>query len=389
MVTEVQKSTLSHAIDTVPAVLNRFLQDLAVQTGWWFTIIGGGPDPANNGNIHTGSFHISRNEHGRHFEDKYTHFSVDANDMDATHHTSFDESVIAPFGRFLKSLFHDIIAPEIRAERACNKADLQALETMEDDDEQIPSPMTHEAAPALPMPDPVSTPSPSVPALPLFIPTPEPVPVPPLFNSAIEQAATPSPSVPASPSIDPTTFDKIDCQLFEHVDFSHAYFGMTLTDANHQDYDRLLGHPPCSEEEVTFPFTMPIAHEHTDMDIDPFHGLDMTPFEEPRLPLLPTPDVIVSPQSPQGSPNPKDLEATEATGEKANVTEIRTSKHTCKPPASCGVVAVGWLPLAINYLTDLELSEEWQDLLVAWQALEVRMSLLQGGTPGKRLDQQS
>ncbi|KAK0491897.1 hypothetical protein EDD18DRAFT_1358327 [Armillaria luteobubalina] len=273
----IHKKEYLDAIDTAPAVLNRFLQDLAVQTGWWFTIIGRGPDPADNRNIRTGSFHIGRNEHGCHFEDEYTHFSVDANDTDATHHTSFDESVITPFGRFLKSLF----PPEIRAKCTCNKVDLQALETVEDNDEQIPSPMMCEAALALPTPDPVSTPSPLVPALPLFVPTSKPVPVPPLFNSAIEQAAMPLPSVPASPSIDPAMFDEIDCQLFEHVDFGHAYVGMTLTDANHQDYDGLLGHPPCGEEEVTFPFTMPIAHEHADMDIDPFHGLDTTPFEEP------------------------------------------------------------------------------------------------------------
>ncbi|KAK0222072.1 hypothetical protein IW262DRAFT_1296665 [Armillaria fumosa] len=42
------------AIDTAPTLLNQLLQDLAMQTGWWFTIICRGPDPADNGNIHTG-----------------------------------------------------------------------------------------------------------------------------------------------------------------------------------------------------------------------------------------------------------------------------------------------------------------------------------------------
>ncbi|KAK0477738.1 hypothetical protein EDD18DRAFT_1365241 [Armillaria luteobubalina] len=39
------------AIDAAPALLNRFLSDLTQQTGWWFTIIAGGPDPADRGNI--------------------------------------------------------------------------------------------------------------------------------------------------------------------------------------------------------------------------------------------------------------------------------------------------------------------------------------------------
>lgn len=42
------------AIDAAPTLLNRFLHDLALQTGWWFTVIAGGPDPADGGNIHTG-----------------------------------------------------------------------------------------------------------------------------------------------------------------------------------------------------------------------------------------------------------------------------------------------------------------------------------------------
>ncbi|KAK0493685.1 hypothetical protein EDD18DRAFT_1107686 [Armillaria luteobubalina] len=42
------------AIEAAPAVLNRFLNDLALQMGWWFTVIAGGPDPADEGNIRTG-----------------------------------------------------------------------------------------------------------------------------------------------------------------------------------------------------------------------------------------------------------------------------------------------------------------------------------------------
>ncbi|KAK0220664.1 hypothetical protein IW262DRAFT_1297712 [Armillaria fumosa] len=51
-------------------------------------------------------------------------------------------------------------------------------------------------------------------------------------------------------------------------------------------------------------------------------------------------------------------------------TGIRTSKCACKPAAPRRVVAVGWLYVVINYLTDPDLGEDWQDLLTAWQALE-------------------
>ncbi|KAK0477106.1 hypothetical protein IW261DRAFT_1566583 [Armillaria novae-zelandiae] len=242
-------------------------------------------------------FHIGRNEHGRQFEDEYTHCSADPKDANTTSHTSFDESVIAPFGRYLKSLF----PPEVRAQRACNKADLQVLETMDDDDnfdnddEPIPSPTTHEAVSALPTADPASTLSASVPASPLFGPTTE-LPAPPLLNPIIERASMPSPSVPAPPSFDATMFHDIDPRLFEHMDFGHAYFGMTPTDADCRDYDGLLGHHPSSSvEEVSFPF----IHEHgADMEVDHFRGFNTMPFNEPPLTLLPTPNIVDSPQSP-------------------------------------------------------------------------------------------
>ncbi|KAK0461497.1 hypothetical protein IW261DRAFT_1576961 [Armillaria novae-zelandiae] len=94
-----------------------------VQTGWWFTVIAGGPDPADRGNIRTGSFHVGQNEHKRNFEQEYTHHCVDPKDT-STHHTTFEEGVVAPYGWFLKTLF----SPELRAQRACNEADLEVLD---------------------------------------------------------------------------------------------------------------------------------------------------------------------------------------------------------------------------------------------------------------------
>ncbi|KAK0478642.1 hypothetical protein EDD18DRAFT_1364570 [Armillaria luteobubalina] len=61
--------------------------------------------------------------------------------------------------------------------------------------------------------------------------------------------------------------------------------------------------------------------------------------------------------------------------------ERRTSKHARKPPASRAVVVVGWLPSAVQYLTDRNLRPEWADLLATWQILEAQIT--QNGSPTK------
>ncbi|KAK0500828.1 hypothetical protein EDD18DRAFT_1101818 [Armillaria luteobubalina] len=49
---------------------------------------------------------------------------------------------------------------------------------------------------------------------------------------------------------------------------------------------------------------------------------------------------------------------------------VRASKRTHKPHTHCEVVATGWLPPTVGYLSDITLGMEWQDLLVSWQDLE-------------------
>ncbi|KAK0492868.1 hypothetical protein EDD18DRAFT_1108478 [Armillaria luteobubalina] len=143
------------AIDATPAVLKCFLDDLAVQTGWWFMVIAGGPDPADRGNIRMGSFHVGINGHKQNFEDEYTHHSVDPTDSSA-HHTTFEEGVIAPYGQFLKTLF----SCKVRAQQACNQADINALADTIDDNKCEAMP---ELSGLLSMPrSPVPPPNPSL-----------------------------------------------------------------------------------------------------------------------------------------------------------------------------------------------------------------------------------
>ncbi|KAK0465844.1 hypothetical protein IW261DRAFT_1426994 [Armillaria novae-zelandiae] len=72
------------AIDQAPALLQCFLQEVAEQTGWWFSVIAGGPLPTDNGNIHMWSFHIGKTVQGQNFLDEYAGFSVDPNDPNAS-----------------------------------------------------------------------------------------------------------------------------------------------------------------------------------------------------------------------------------------------------------------------------------------------------------------
>ncbi|KAK0478643.1 hypothetical protein EDD18DRAFT_1364571 [Armillaria luteobubalina] len=250
------------AIDAAPALLNRFLGDLAVQTGWWFTVIAGGPDPANGGNICTGSFHVGVNGHKRNFEDEYTHHLVDPKDT-ATRRTTFEEGTL--------------FSPEVRAQRACNQADMEALnQTLNDNEDE-----QHEAMPTPGMSGLLSMPhTPPSPSLPSFQPasttpsTPDVAPVspsipsfqPPSMTSA--SAALVSPPIPSSfqPDSIPQpsescelSAEDLDPQLFwQDASFGHDYFSMGATEHDQLAYDNLLGHAVLDHEGEgeSFPFAL-------------------------------------------------------------------------------------------------------------------------------------
>ncbi|KAK0478568.1 hypothetical protein EDD18DRAFT_1364717 [Armillaria luteobubalina] len=130
------------AIDQAPVLLRCFLQEVAEQTGWWFSVLAGGPLPTDNGNIHTRSFHIGQTPQGQTFLDEYAAFSVDPEDPNSQRRT-FEESISTLYGRFLKSLF----STEVQAQRVLNQAQLDLL---------------NETAP---MDTPLATPSPACPPL--------------------------------------------------------------------------------------------------------------------------------------------------------------------------------------------------------------------------------
>ncbi|KAK0221287.1 hypothetical protein IW262DRAFT_1296017 [Armillaria fumosa] len=223
---EVKAKNLRHSraafsIFAAPAALNCFLHDLALQTGWWFTVIVGGPDPADGGNICTGSFHVGMNAHQRNFEDEYSHHSANLKDSSIRCMT-FEEGIIAPYGRFLKTLF----SLEVRAQRACNQADVEVLDATLNDNNNDEGEATPGMSNLLSMPP---SPSPSPP------PPPSP-PLPPTSSSKPTNADNANPSlmvpshldlmVPHSESAEEIARDELDPQVWQDATFGCDFFSM-------------------------------------------------------------------------------------------------------------------------------------------------------------------
>ncbi|KAK0478691.1 hypothetical protein EDD18DRAFT_1364547 [Armillaria luteobubalina] len=314
-----------NAIDAAPAVLDRFLNDLAVQMGWWFIVIAGGPDPADRGNIHTGSFHMGMNGHKKTFEDEYTHHSVDPKDSN-TRHMTFEEGIIAPYGRFLKTLF----SPEVRVQQACNAADLDALNQTLNDDEPDATPGM---SGLISMP-----PSPPSPSIPSFLPPSTPIapcpaqslPLPqvdlssnetsvqgPVLMPLMPSTRLPSSSTPTNADTTDSDFilpasgsgeelggdEELDPQLFwQDASFGHEYFSMGATEHDRLAYNNLLGHTVLDHKGDSFPLTSGAmfgdddggVRAHSLLDVgfpsEQYNYLQQLEPEGSQLPLLPRPD---------------------------------------------------------------------------------------------------
>ncbi|KAK0482874.1 hypothetical protein EDD18DRAFT_1362405 [Armillaria luteobubalina] len=269
------------AIDAALALLNHILTNLTLQTGWCFSVIAGGPDPADGGNIHTGSFHVGINRHKRNFEDEYTHHLVDPKDS-TSHCMNFEDGVIAPYGCFLKTLF----SPEVQAQQACNQADLEALNEMLDDTEPEVIPgmsgfFLMPPSPPIPSCQPPSTP---VPDISCMESTSGPV-----STSSCLHPATPTPTnanaanatllptshpelifLPSESSEEPGG-DELDPQLFwQDATFGQDYFAMGATEHDRVAYNDLLGRVTFNHEGESFPLMGAMLLDG-DVDLDRDH----------------------------------------------------------------------------------------------------------------------
>ncbi|KAK0470847.1 hypothetical protein IW261DRAFT_1572686 [Armillaria novae-zelandiae] len=342
-----------------------------------------GPDPADGGNIQTGSFHVGANEHKQNFQDKYTQNSVNANDS-SSHHMTFEEGIITPYGHFLKMLF----SPEVRAQRACNQADLEALNATLHDDEAEATP---EMSGLILMP-----PSPPLPPLP-------PVPLPPIPSCLLPsmQEPTISPSsprtlAPVATSIlhpsnsTPTSVDTTNsgCLTTSHhepillpgksssmeANLTPTYSGkmpaLARTTSRWVQQDvigslttTLLGRVVLDQEDESFPLSGCDSLEMTmkqagDGDVD----ISIAPLplvaHMPRTSVLTdvVGDLTPIPGIVNDKPQKRHHEAERIM--RGGLSKLCTASHR----QSRAAIAVGWLPSAIQYLTDPNLGSEWLDL---------------------------
>ncbi|KAK0497916.1 hypothetical protein EDD18DRAFT_1104419 [Armillaria luteobubalina] len=401
------------AIDQAPALLEHFLQEVAEQMGWWFSVIAGGPLPTDNGNIHTQSFHIGKTAQGRDFLDEYTAFSVDPDDPNGQHRT-FEESISAPYGHFLKSLF----SSEVHAQRALNQAQLDFLDDMATMDQPLASPAAE--SPSL-IPASIVRAIPSPPAAVIASPTAPVIasPIAPVFSSPIAApfslflgstntaqspaalglslstsptALSPSQGIPLVPHpMDPFPADMVDPALAPYnglaadLDFFLVGLQQSLPEEGNLPPLPLL--PPVydnnnaqqgSLEDCHLPPLPPLPPMY-----DNTHTLQGPPEVSHPPPLPPLPPVHDNSDMTSVRGVKRMLErAEDDENNDATNPEVRASKRARKPRIHREVVATGWLPPAVGYLSDITLGVEWQDLLVSWQDLEGRLQV-QGCSPEK------
>ncbi|KAG6828013.1 hypothetical protein H0H92_009673 [Tricholoma furcatifolium] len=92
------------AIEDLPSFLHQVFKGLNARSGWSFSVLMGGPDPANGGDINVASYHIGFNGAGRSFSEAST---------------SFERDYMAPYTDFLCQVY----SPEVRKSRALSNVE--------------------------------------------------------------------------------------------------------------------------------------------------------------------------------------------------------------------------------------------------------------------------
>ncbi|KAJ7572816.1 hypothetical protein C8J56DRAFT_987083, partial [Mycena floridula] len=119
VIAERTPESMARAIKKAPAAIEAGLQAWADKAGWFFSVVGGGPDPNNNGKIKTISLNVGVNDAGLVFSEAYP---------------LYEKEVLCPYTMFLDSSF----SPELRAlctiiPKAEEKSE-QDMDTTEDKD---------------------------------------------------------------------------------------------------------------------------------------------------------------------------------------------------------------------------------------------------------------
>ncbi|KAJ7584478.1 hypothetical protein C8J56DRAFT_1166580 [Mycena floridula] len=119
VIAERTPESMARAIKKAPAAIEAGLQAWADKAGWFFSVVGGGPDPNNNGKIKTISLNVGVNDAGLVFSEAYP---------------LYKKEVLCPYTMFLDSSF----SPELRALRTIilkeEEKSKQDMDTAEDKD---------------------------------------------------------------------------------------------------------------------------------------------------------------------------------------------------------------------------------------------------------------
>lgn len=76
----------------LPDIIGDFLEAMARRTGWSFTVVGGGPDGAKDGQIRTISLHTGKDAYGQTFPKALPNYR---------------ETVLVPYSKFLESVYRE------------------------------------------------------------------------------------------------------------------------------------------------------------------------------------------------------------------------------------------------------------------------------------------
>ncbi|KAF8065990.1 hypothetical protein FPV67DRAFT_1450220 [Lyophyllum atratum] len=80
------------AIDCVPEAARKFIDVMSLQTGWVWSVLGGGPDPVNHGRIRTVGYHYGKSHIGHSFKEA---------------HGTYNDTIQEPYGTFVQSLYSE------------------------------------------------------------------------------------------------------------------------------------------------------------------------------------------------------------------------------------------------------------------------------------------
>ncbi|KAF5367837.1 hypothetical protein D9615_010577 [Tricholomella constricta] len=169
------------AIECIPDAMFRLTESLGQQTGWIWTIIGGGPDPVNGGKPTTLAFHYGENEVSHSFRKAYG---------------DYNKKFLRPYAQFVESVFPlSVCKSRMLHNNKDDDATLQTLNEMysmaaiDDADNLSIDPSLR-----LPMPAPPSVPPTSLTTL---VPSPSLSSPMPASASLVSFAPSTSPSSPA------------------------------------------------------------------------------------------------------------------------------------------------------------------------------------------------